>query len=317
MKVMITGTGGFVGRNLAEGLTDKYEVLSPRSSELDLTDYKAVERYIADNKVEHIVHAAVHSALTTDRDAGFQIDLRMLVNLTRNLDKLKKLIVFGSGAEFAKTRDIKKVTEEQWGEYVPEDLYGLSKFITTEIVRREPKMINLRLFGIYGPHEDYRYKFISNAIVKNLLGLPIKIKLDVVFDYLYVTDLVEVVDYFLSHESNYRDYNVTPKESIRISELVKLINEVAEQKSEMELVNPNLNFEYTGNNARIIQEMPNWHITSYREGIQKLYNYYKSIQDKLDARSIREDEFLKRSKTTSGKAVISRRRSKGRKKLTV
>ncbi|MBP6879841.1 MAG: 50S ribosomal protein L34 [Candidatus Pacebacteria bacterium] len=27
--------------------------------------------------------------------------------------------------------------------------------------------------------------------------------------------------------------------------------------------------------------------------------------------------FLKRSKTTSGKAVISRRRSKGRKKLTV
>lgn len=297
MKIMITGSGGFVGRNLAEGLAGKYEILSPGSSELNLTDYIAVERYITHNKVEYVIHAAVHSAITTDRDAGFRMDLRMLVNLTRNLDKLKKLIVFGSGAEFAKTRYIKKVKEKDWGEYIPEDLYGLSKFLTTEIVKREPKMINLRLFGIYGPYEDYRYKFISNAIVKNLLGLPIKIKQDVVFDYLYVTDLVEVVDYFLSHESKYRDYNVTPNESIKISELVKLINEVAEQKSEVELVNQNLNFEYTGDNARILTEIPNWHITGYRDGVQKLYNYYKNIQDKLDATSIKEDEFLKRSKT--------------------
>lgn len=296
MNIMITGSRGFVGRNLVEGLRAKYRIFAPRSSELDLTNYQEVEKYLTTNKIEAVVHAAVHSALTTERDVGMQIDLRMLVNLTRNLDKLKKLIVFGSGAEFAKTRDVKKVTEDEWGQYIPEDSYGLSKVITQEIVKREPKMINLRLFGIYGPYEDYRYKFISNAIVKNLLGLPIKIKQDVVFDYLYVSDLVEVVDYFLSHESKHRDYNVTPIESIRISELVRLINEVAEQKSGVELVNPNLNFEYTGSNQRLLQEMPDWQITMYREGVQKLYNYYKSIKDTLNRKVIEDDLYLQKAK---------------------
>lgn len=294
---MITGSGGFVGKNLAEGLSEKYQIFAPRSSELDLTNYQEVEKYLTSNKIKIVVHAAVHSALTTERDAGFQIDLRMLANLIRNLDKLDKLIVFGSGAEFAKTRDIRKVKEDEWGLYIPEDSYGLSKVITQEIVKREPKMINLRLFGIYGPYEDYHYKFISNAIVKNLLGLPIRIKQDVLFDYLYVTDLVEVVDYFLSHEGKYRDYNVTPSESIRISELVKLVNEVAEQKSVVEIVNPNFNYEYTGDNTRILNEIPGWHMTSYREGVQKLFNYYKHINNALDLESIKQDEFLKRSKT--------------------
>lgn len=297
MKVMITGSGGFVGKNLVEGLSEKYEILAPRSSELDLTDYIAVENYLTVNQITMVVHAAVHSALTTERDAGMQIDLRMLANLTRNLDKLKKLIVFGSGAEFAKTRDMKKVKEDEWGQYIPEDSYGLSKVITQEIVKREPKMINLRLFGIYGPYEDYRYKFISNAIVKNLLGLPIRIKQDVVFDYLYVTDLVEVVDYFLSHEGKYRDYNVTPSESIRISELVKLVNKVAEQKSVVEIVNPNLNFEYTGSNHRLLQEMPDWQITTYHEGIEKLFNYYRSIKDTLNRKAIEDDLYLQKAKT--------------------
>lgn len=297
MKVLITGTGGFVGKNLAEGLRDKYTLFTPRSSELDLLDFQAVEKYLKENKIEAIVHAAVHSALTTDRDTGFQIDLRMLANLTRNLSGLKKLIVFGSGAEFAKTREIRKVREEEWGEFVPEDSYGLSKVITQEIVMREPKMINLRLFGIYGPHEDYRYKFISNAIVKNLLGLPIVIKQDVVFDYLYVTDLTSVVDYFLSHSSLYRDYNVTPTSSIKLSELVELINEVSEKKSSVELLNSNLNFEYTGSSDRLRKELPSWQITSYQDGIKKLYNFYRSMVDTIDRRAIENDDYLQKAKT--------------------
>ncbi len=297
MRVMITGSGGFVGKNLVEGLGVKHEILAPRSSELDLTDYKAVEQCIRENKITHVIHAAVHSSLLVSRDEGFQIDLRMLTSLTRNLDTLEKLIIFGSGAEFAKTMDIKKVKEEEWGKYIPEDLYGLSKIISQEIVKREPKMINLRLFGIYGPYEDYRYKFISNAIVKNLLGMPIAIKQDVVFDYLYVSDLTPIVDHFLSHKAKYSDYNVSTTESIQISEIVKLINEVAECKSEVELVNSKLNFEYTGSNERLKAEIPDWNITSYHTGINKLYNYYKGIKDTLNRKAIEDDLYLQNAKT--------------------
>jgi len=296
MKILITGSGGFVGRNLTEGLRGKHEIFSPRSRELDLTNYSAVEKYLSDSKVEMIIHSAVHSALTTDRDSGFQIDLRMLINLTRNLDKVKKLIIFGSGAEFAKTMDIKKVKEEEWGKYIPEDLYGLSKIISQEIVKREPKMLNLRLFGVYGPYEDYRYKFISNAIVKNLLGLPIKIKQDVMFDYLYVSDLVPVVEYFLSHDSQYSDYNVSTTKSIKLSEIAKLINLVANDKSIVEVINPKLNYEYTGDNTRLRMEMPNWQITGYEVGIRKLYKYYQEILATIDKKAIQDDDYLSKAK---------------------
>lgn len=298
MKILITGSGGFVGRNLVAGLKEKYELFYPRSQELNLTDYRAVEQYLKKNKITHVIHAAVHSGLSISREAGFQGDLRMLTSLTRCLDKLDKLIVFGSGAEFAKTREMKKVREDEWGEYVPEDLYGLSKFITTEIVRREPKMLNLRLFGIYGPQEDYRYKFISNTIVKKLLGMPIKIKQDVIFDYLYVSDLIPVVEYFLTHKNKYPDYNVSTTESIKLSQIVEIINEIASDKSEVEIVNPDLNFEYTGSNERLKNEFPAWKITSYREGLRALYKYYETLLEKnqIDVEAIKKDDYFASSK---------------------
>lgn len=299
MKILVTGSGGFVGKNLCVALRG-HEVLAPRSSELDLTDYGAVERYLQKHSVRAVVHAAVHSALAVSREQGLQADLRMLVNLTRNLDHLDRLIVFGSGAEFAKTRDIKKVREDQWGEYMPDDAYGLSKVITQEIVKREPKMVNLRLFGVYGPYEDYRCKFISNAIVKNLLGLPIRIKQDVVFDYLYVADLIPVVEYFLTHKSNFSDYNVTTTKSIKLTEIVEIINQVAEKKSIVEVVNTDLNNEYTGNNARLRQEIPDWLVSSYETGISKLYSYYKEIIGTIDKKTIQDDDYYKKviSKST-------------------
>lgn len=297
MKVLITGGSGFVGMNLSNGLQEKYEILTPQSKELNLTDYKSVGEYLDKNKIEVVIHTATHSTLATERDGGFQVDLRMLTSLTRNLNKINKLIVFGSGAEYGKTRDIIKAREDEWGEFVPDDLYGLSKFLTNEIVRREPKMINLRLFGIYGPCEDYRHKFISNAIVKNLLGLPIRIKQDVVFDYLYVTDLIPVVEYFLTHESKYRDYNVSSTESIKLSGIVNIVNEVAERKSSVEVANSNLNYEYTSDNTRLRQEIPNWQVTDYMTGIQKLFDYYRKIIPTVDKKIIQDDEYYKKTYT--------------------
>jgi nucleoside-diphosphate-sugar epimerase len=295
MKILITGAGGFVGKNLLEGLSSRYEIFAPRSKELDLTDFRAVEQYLKRNSINIVVHAAVHSALAVSREEGFQTDLRMLVNLTRNLDLLDRLIVFGSGAEYSKNRDMKKVSETELGQSMPDDLYGLAKFLTNEIVRREPKMVNLRLFGVYGPYEDYRHKFISNAIVKNLLRMPIKIKQDVIFDYLYVTDLVPIVEYFINHQTKHRDYNVSTTKSIKLSEIAEIINQVAEEKSEITIVNPEYNYQYTGDNTRLRQEIPEWTIVGYRAGIKKLYDYYREIISNLDREGIENDAYFKKT----------------------
>lgn len=296
MKILITGGSGFIGKSLVEGLGGNFKVSSPRHSELNLLDEKAVEKYIAKNKIEMVIHTAVHSALVTSRELGFQQDLRMFANILRNVDRLKKIVSFGSGAEFAKTRDMKKVREDQFGEFVPEDSYGLSKYLFNEIAQREEKLLNLRLFGIYGKHENYRYKFITNTIVKHLLKMPITIKQDVVFDYLYVDDLVKAVEHFLTHDNQYSDYNVTATDSISLKQIVKIIDQVGGRKSDFKIINPGYNFEYSGDNSRLLREISDLTITSVKGGIKQLYDYYQENIDELDEGGIRKDDFFTRSK---------------------
>ena len=296
MKVLITGGSGFIGKSLTEGLKDDFEVLSPGRQELDLLDEKSVEEYIVKNGVKVVIHAAVHPALVTFRELGFQQDVRMFVNILRNIKQLDKIISFGSGAEFAKTREIKKAREDQFGEFVPEDSYGLSKYLFNEMAQREPKLLNLRLFGIYGKHENYRYKFITNSIVKHILGMPLTIKQNVIFDYLYIDDLVEIVSHFLTHDNNFSDYNITLTKSVSLSQIIEFIDKIGERKSTLEIVNSGYNFEYSGDNSRLLKEIPDLEFTSTEAGIRQLYKYYQKNIDELDVAAIKKDDFLARSK---------------------
>ena len=54
--------------------------------------------------------------------------------------------------------------------------------------------MELRLFGVFGRHEDYAIRFISNAICKTLFDLPITLRQNRTFSYLYVDDLGPIVE---------------------------------------------------------------------------------------------------------------------------
>ena len=45
--ILLTGSGGMVGQNLLEHADiSSYDILSPRSNELDLRDFEKVENYL-------------------------------------------------------------------------------------------------------------------------------------------------------------------------------------------------------------------------------------------------------------------------------
>ena len=297
MNILLTGGSGFVGKNLYQDLKVDFNFFVPRHKELDLLDYRAVEDFIKKNSIEIVIHSAVHSTIAVSRENGFEQDLRMLVSILRNIDHLKKFIFFGSGAEFDKTRDMKKVKEGEWGEVIPKDLYGFSKYLTQEVVKRDPKIINLRLFGIYGPYEDYRFKFISNSIVKNVLKLPIAIKQDVIFDYLYIKDLAPIVKHFLTNSAQYSNYNIAPDKSISLTQIITLINQSSEYQSEINVQEAGFNFEYTADNSRLRKEIPGLEFTSYTQGVKDLFKYYQSIEAEIDKDAIVKDEYLEKVKT--------------------
>ena len=53
--VLLTGSGGFIGKNLKKFLENKYQLFTPRSFELDLIDSNAVEKYFSQNNIDFII----------------------------------------------------------------------------------------------------------------------------------------------------------------------------------------------------------------------------------------------------------------------
>ena len=87
MRVFLSGGHGMVGRNFLDHTVPGYIVLAPSSSELDLRDYQAVERWMRVNRPEFVVHAA-------GRVGGIQANLREPVAfLLDNLDIGRNLVV--------------------------------------------------------------------------------------------------------------------------------------------------------------------------------------------------------------------------------
>jgi len=59
MKILLTGSRGMVGRNIAKhSYAQNHELLTPTSVELNLLDSESVQRYIDTNKPDMIIHAA-------------------------------------------------------------------------------------------------------------------------------------------------------------------------------------------------------------------------------------------------------------------
>lgn len=295
MKIFLTGKSGFIGKNIFNGLVRNYDLIAYSHKELDLLDFKSVKDFFDKNKVDVIIHSAVGSG-----EHILDGIIRIFISIIANSQNVKRVIYFGSGAEYAKQRDLVKVKESENGQHIPLDSYGFGKFVCHEMVRKNKKFINLRLFGVFGQHENYRDKFISNAIVKNILGIPIKIKQDVVFDYLYITDLVRLLKWFIEGDPNFTSYNMTPTESIKLTQIVQIINQI-ERKSEIQVVNNGLNYEYTGDNSRLRQFIPTFEFTPYEKSIRELYSFYKKNLHLIDKSVIMKDEYFRISKIRNKK----------------
>ena len=56
MNILLTGSGGFLGVHLKKMLQNNYNLLTPRSSELDLTNKIDTRLYVKQNKIDMIIH---------------------------------------------------------------------------------------------------------------------------------------------------------------------------------------------------------------------------------------------------------------------
>lgn len=305
MRILVTGSEGFVGRNLVEYFQgDNIDVLHPSVAELDLTSAESVADYLKTNPVDTIIHSATTLRDKTDYPVDVcENNLRMFFNLTRRMTPQMKLINLGSGSEYCREHWHAKMPETFFDRHVPTDSHSYSKYVISKYIEhcRELNMVTLRIFGIFGKYEDYRYKFISNAIVKNILKMPITINQNVNYDYIYIADFYKVIKHFVFNNGKHRTYNATPTEPIDLVSLAKLINQISDYQSDILVLNEGIGTDYSGSNDRLQEEIKNLQMLGYLEAVKELYAYYKGSMDSLDAKAIRDDDYLNYAKQLKAK----------------
>jgi GDP-L-fucose synthase len=278
-KILITGAGphGFIGRNIKEALEERFELFAPSASEVDLLDEKAVETLIRTCKPNYVIHAS-----STPTNA-LQDNLKMYFNIARQAGAVEKVIYFGSGAEYDKRFDIRFATEEEIGSSIPVDGYGFAKYIMGQHARLSENIYCLRPFGVFGRYEDWKNKFISNLCCKAVFDLPLTIRRECEFDFLYVQDLIPVVEWMLGGQPKYHDYNVTYGESVKLSALADMVLSASGKHLPITILDRDgENNAYTASNIRLKSECKAFIPTRIHAAVKKLYGYYNSHKELID-----------------------------------
>lgn len=291
MRVLITGGSGFIGKNLAEQLASVYDVLAPSSTELDLLKEQDVREYFNAHRCDVVVHTAT---TRSNRRVGAPPDLldrncRMFFNLARNADRFGKMIHFGSGAEYDRSHLPPMVKEIYFDSRVPADAYGFSKYICAKYIERVQRFVDLRLFGVFGPYEDYTVRFISNACCRVLKGLPIVLRQDVRFDYLYVGDLARITSWFIENEARHKAYNVCTGRPVALTELAQMVADISEQNPDISVLHGGMGAQYTGDNSRLLAEIGRFHFRNMHHAIAELYDWYAANLDGMDSATLEFD----------------------------
>lgn len=285
MKILFTGGSGFIGRNIIESfIGDKYDILSPKHAELELMNEESVCEYFMKNEIEIVVHAAGKPGHRNAKDLSniYYSDMRMFLNIIRNRQKFRKMIILGSGAIYDMRNYKPKVKEEDFDKFVPSDEHGFFRYTVGKYIEGLDGIIDLRIFGIFGKYEDYAIRFISNAICKTLYDLPITVKQNRRFDYICVNDFIRILDHFIENEVQYSAYNISPDQSIELSVLAEKVRMISGKDLPILVFQNGMGLEYSGDNSRLRREIPGLEFTPVDDAIEELYGWYSENKDKVN-----------------------------------
>lgn len=183
-RVLLTGGSGMVGRNVLEhAAATEFDILAPRSSELDLRNFEAVRQYIAKHRPDIVAHAA-------GKVGGIQANIREPVAfLLDNLDLGRNAIWAASvcgvprflnlGTSCMYPRNARNPLREEdilTGELEPtNEGYALAKIAVAKlceyISRQNPSfqyktLVPCNLYGRYDAFDPERSHLIPSIIYK-------------------------------------------------------------------------------------------------------------------------------------------------------
>ena len=247
-KILVLGGSGLVGGYLKDALCNDYEVYAPTSLELNLLDKDSVNYFFRNNYFDVVVNCAANtnSQMAPFDDRAYKDNISMFSNVWLERDHYGRLLNFGSGAEFDRSKGIFNAKEEMLFLRGPLDHYGMSKNAIARVVFDTDKCYTLRLFGVFGPQEP-EYRLLQKVKSGELVALE-----DKYFDYFYIEDILPVVQYYIDSEKpKFKDLNLVYPTKTLLSYFVKQFCLLHDLDGTNVKMSPVHGLNYTGSSVRI------------------------------------------------------------------
>ena len=255
MNILVTGANGFIGSNIIKLLSNdtNFKFFNGNRNFIDLYSIDSIERYLDKNQIDTVIHCAIEGGSRLKQDTSDMLyrNILMYENLIKFSHKYKMFINFGSGAEFNRKQNISNTNECEIFNIIPTDFYGLSKNIISKLSTHHPIILNLRIFGCFY-YNELSTRFIRNNINNYIKNKPIIIHHDRCMDFLYMEDLLNVIEHFIrTPVTCYTDINMSYLKKYKLSDIANIINELSSHKVDINIENKTSGLNYTGNGEKL------------------------------------------------------------------
>lgn len=230
MKILITGTNGYIGSSMFEYFKKKYDVTIITRNVLDLLDTESVNNFFSNKYFDVILHCAAVGVNDVYKDDVEILDknLIMYYNILANRKSFNKFINFGSGAEL----------------YFPKKPYGFSKLAIHKSIQQKDNFYNLRLFAVFDENETEK-RLIKSNIIRYINNQNLYLYNNKKMDFFFMRDLISVTEYFMVSQDLPKEYDCVYKEKINVSDILEKINNLENKKVGILIEGIN-DFQYIG-----------------------------------------------------------------------
>ncbi|MBN2052043.1 NAD(P)-dependent oxidoreductase [Candidatus Woesearchaeota archaeon] len=244
MKILLTGSGGFIGKNLKKALEDRFQgveivslkragVPAPGEHLVNYSDAKTLIDCKACKDVNYAFHLAGITKAVRFKDfynANVIPTENLLNALKQKSPDLERFIFASSQAAAGPSRNRQHYKTEQ-EEANPVEYYGETNLMAEEIVQGYASFLpctTLRIASVYGPgDEDFKKIFkMAKSGINIYAGNKKKI-----FSYIYVEDLVEgMISSALSKNTVANTYFICNDEPITWQQMHETVFSVMNKK---------------------------------------------------------------------------------------
>ena len=240
MKIAILGSGGFLGSNLLEDLSQYFECVafsrkqafaqaSKNHVTFDICDPNTWTNLI-DFQADCIINCIAYGVVRTEVDVQQMIDINYLhtIRLYNALaEGVPDSYLIHIGTAFEYNLDEVMLSEEKT--CVPKTYYGISKYLASNYLVEGTKLNHytiIRPFNMFGPYEDTS-KIIPGLIKAQQQKLPLLLSDGLQKrDYFFVKDLSSLIKNLIEKSSlrKHRVINAGSGKAIALRSLAELLS---------------------------------------------------------------------------------------------